>query len=393
MLNKLRLSIQLISMFAIGFILILIGILSDSIHDLVVDTIGINKDSGIAEFVDGKLGDATWLGAVLLFGGVVVYFFSSGVEGFFKNKISPIITGHVDRLSEELNQVGDDTRNLLGARMLDSIVAASPPNEVKAKLRFIHEKAYGRHCGNDQGLYAAVEDKLSMFYDPEKPHRSDYHQTVTVVENSIDSITWHEVCSYKMHTVCLENKKEEDINPIAHVISFSSTIKVAELSLEGEKPKYKLSILVDEKTIFDSVSDLYLENGLVRVKDDIDGVVVEQRSDSLKIQIMKVHNIKKPWTEVEIKETSTIKDDYFISRRNEPTCGAKITMNLPDDWWFELISFGHPEDWTIHQHPANTLSAWTKSWLLPGITFFCKWERPKMEQGELLSNDSDRNKQ
>lgn len=116
---------------------------------------------------------------------------------------------------------------------------------------------------------------------------------------------------------------------------------------------------------------------------------ISQQGDVLEINICKQHDITTEWTEIEIKETSTIKDDYFISRRNEPTCGAKITMNLPDDWGFELIRFGHPDDWTIHQHPTNTLSAWTKKWVLPGITFFCKWERPIVEQMELVTASSD----
>ena len=387
MIQRLRLSFQLLSIFVLAIGLILIGLLSDKIYVFFVGSLGLPAESGFAQFIKAKLGDALGFGVIFLSGAVAVYFMSSGIENFFKNKISPIVTDHVDRLSDELNQVSVDTKKLLGAKMLESVVAASPQSEVRSKLRYIHEKAYGAHCGSELGLYAAVEKKLSMFLDPEKPHRSDYHQTVTVVENSADSITWHEVCSYKIHTLCFENNSDRS-DPVEYPIMFSSTIKAAELSFDGDDPKYKLLIMVGEDKIFDSVQDLSLGvGGEVMVNGDIQGVSVDQYSDTLKIIIEKPYQIRKPWIEVEIKETSTIKDDYFISRRNEPTCGAKITMNLPDNWWFELISFGHPDDWTIHQHPTNTLSAFTKSWLLPGITFFCKWERPAMEQGSLLHQD------
>lgn len=391
--QKLRANLQLTSFFLTGVALLIIGSFSTEIHSLIVDDIGINKDSTISNLAKEHLSELKLFGWTIIISSIIVYFIASSIERFFKSKISPIVTSHVDQLSEELNNMGEETTRLLSAKLLDNIIEASPSNEIRAKLKSIHEKAYGSHCANELGLYSAVSEKLSPFLEPEKPHRSGYHQTVTVMDNGKDSIIWHEVCSYKIHTICLEpehqaNKDDEEKQKsIKHNVKFSSIVKVAELSFDGEDPKYHLSIWVDKKEIFNSGKHLYLDKKTVKLKDQTEGISVTHKGKTLEIEINKEHVIDKPWTDIEIKETSTIHDDYFISSRNEPTCGAKITMNLPDNWSFELIRFGDSEDWTIHQHPTNTLSAWTTKWLMPGITFFCKWERPEGQQLELKEEE------
>lgn len=380
-----------------GIFFVLIGSCSTEIQSLIVDDIGISKESILSKFIEEYLVETKWIGWTIVLSSIFVYFIASSIERFFQTKISPIVTKHVDRLSEELNEVGSDTRRLLSAKLLDNLISASPRNEIRSKLKLIHERAYGPHCAHELGLYSAVSEKLSPFLEPETPHRSDYHQTVTVMENGKDSIIWHEVCSYKIHTICLEpgyqdNEAEESQSPeskcIKHNVKFSSIVKVAELSFDGDNPKYQLSISVDHEEVFNSLKHLYLDGKTVKLKDKTDGVSVIHKGSTLDIRLNKEHTIDKPWTDIEIKETSTIYDDYFISSRNEPTCGAKITMNLPDNWSFELIRFGHSEDWTIHQHPTNTLSAWTTKWLMPGITFFCKWQRPEGQQLELGSEEN-----
>ncbi|WP_029654857.1 hypothetical protein [Marinobacter daepoensis] len=396
-LENFRLNVQILSFLGLGIVLILLGSNAPEIHNFIVNDLGINKNSSLSELIESYLGEAKWVGWTILLSSIIVYFIAASIEKFFHTKISPIVTTHVDRLSEELNEVGTNTRRLLSAKLLDNLISASPRDEIRSKLKLIHERAYGPHCAHELGLYSAVSEKLSPFLEPETPHRSDYHQTVTVMENGKDSIIWHEVCSYKIHTICLEpgyeNNEEEDSSTpepkcIKHNVKFSSIVKVAELSFDGDNPKYQLSISVDHEEVFNSLKHLYLDGKTVKLKAEADGISVTHKGSTLEIRLNKEHTIDKPWTDIEIKETSTIYDDYFISSRNEPTCGAKITMNLPDNWSFELIRFGHSEDWTIHQHPTNTLSAWTTKWLMPGITFFCKWQRPEGQQLELVDEGS-----
>lgn len=385
MLKKFRLSFQLWSMLVIGLICFTVGLFAENIHSLAVGTVGISPTSGLSKFLEGTLEEGVWFGASLLIGGLLIYFAATGIETFFQTKISPLVEAHVERLSNELDKVGEDTKDLLSAKLLDGVVNASSQSEIRSKLRDFHAKAYGSHCGNDQGLYSAVESKLTKFYEADQPHRSDYNQTVTVVDNGNESIIWHEVCSYKIHAVSFDQQYGPvEKKTISHNVRYSSIVKVAELSFDGEAPKYKLQISVDDREIFNSATDLRLVKGTVQIKEGVEGVVVNQSDSTLEISLDRNIQITRAWTDIQIKETSTIFDDYFISRRNEPTCGAKITMNLPDAWSFELIRFGHPEDWTIHQHPVNTLSAWTKGWVLPGITFFCKWQKPEIQQMDIL---------
>ena len=377
--SPIRPGIHLITLVLVGILSFVIGSFSIEIHSFFV---GGENTSGLSIFLREELPEFKWYGVILLIGGFTSYFLSTGIESFFKGKISPILASHVDRLSDELKTVSTNTNSLLSAKLLSNIIDASPEDLVKNHIKQAHEKAFGKHCGSNHGLYTAVENKFSSFYEESQPHRSDYNQTVTVVENSADSIVWHEVCTYKIHTISLSDKYGDE-SEVPYNLRFSSTVKVAELTFDGNDPKYKLVITVEESEIFNSEVHLKLEQGKVVIKEDIEGLKINHTGNTLNIELDRNYPLTKEWTHIEIKETSTIFDDYFISRRNEPTCGANINMNLPDGWSFELISFGHPNDWTIHQHPMNTLSAITKRWLFPGITFFCKWQRPEMQQLEM----------
>mgnify|MGYP000001359462 CR=1 FL=1 len=374
-----RPGVHLITLAIIGVILFSLGSYSTDLHYLFV---GNKNTSGLSIFLSNQLPEFKWYGVIFLIGSIASYFISTGIESFIKDKISPLVATHVDRLSTELENVSKSTNSLLSAKLLSNIIDASPQSLVQKHIKQVHEKAFGTHCGNSHGLYTAVENKFSKFYEESQPHRSDYNQTVTVVENSEDSIVWHEVCTYKIHTISF-SEEGHDTGPVPYNLRFSSTVKVAELTFEGKDPKYKLVILVEGDEIFNSERHLALSNGKVVTKEDIKGLRINHTGKTLNIELDRDYPLTKEWTHIEIKETSTIYDDYFISRRNEPTCGANINMNLPDGWSFELISFGHPDDWTIHQHPMNTLSAITKKWLFPGITFFCKWQKPEMQQLEM----------
>lgn len=376
-----RPSTQLVVSIVLGFLAIIIGHISGEVHSWFFNTDDTSKAS---IFVKDQLSGLVWIGGVIIGTSIISAFFASGIEAFFKNKISPEIQKHVDRLSTELNQSATNTNKLLNEKLLENIIGTSSGELVRSQLKQIHRKAYGSHCGNDNGLYSAVNNKFSHFFEPEQPHRSDYNQTVTVIENDSDSIKWHEVCTYKIHTVAFDQDFDDvSERPIQYPIKFASTVKAAELEFQGEEPTYSLCITVDDTTLFDSKTDLEVKNQKVVPKDGIDWLTVNQNGNTFEISIERVHDVSKAWTDIKIVETSTIYDDYLISRRNEPTCGANININLPTGWNFELISFGHPNDWTIHQHPTNTLAAVTKTWLLPGITFFCKWKRPSQQKLDL----------
>ncbi len=371
---------HLVALVIISIICIAFGTWADEIHNFFIGKTATT--SGISSFLKTKLPEFKEYGSILLLGGVSIYFISTGLEAFFKNNISPLLEVHVDKLSNQLEAVAVGTNSLLSAKLLSNIISASPKELVKDHLKQAHEKAFGAHCGNEHGLYTAVEDKFLKFYKADQPHRSDYNQTVTVVENDERSIIWHEVCTYKIHTVAFGKDYTNTKNTnVPYNLKFSSTVKVAELTFNGDSPKYSLAIIFEGNTIFNSRSDLELSAaGKVEAKKPIEGLKIIHVGSTLSIELDRQYQLSKEWTNIEIKETSTILDDYFISRRNEPTCGANINMNLPDGWSFELISFGHPSDWNIQQHPMNTLSATTKKWLLPGITFFCKWQRPDIQQ-------------
>lgn len=312
-----------------------------------------------------------------------VEYLSSKLAEFFTKSVTPIIDKHVEELSQSLETISATTRTMLSERLIESIVNSSDQETVKKQLKNIHAKAYGEHCAADQGFYTAINQKYLPFLERNKPHRSEYQQTVTVVEHGPDSIKWHEVCTYKIHTIGHDLQYgATEREGIKHKIKFSTTVEASKLTFDGDDPFYSLILKVNDEILFDSKDHLVIgDTGAVEVKDNsMNWLEVSHIANSLTISISKNHEIREAWTNIEIIESSTITDDYFISRRNEPTYGANININLPDGWYFEHIAFGHPEDWNIHQHPVNTLSANTRTWLLPGITFFCKWKRPSQSE-------------
>ncbi len=380
MLEKLRVTYQLAAMIIIGLFLILVGTFSAQLHTLAVDFLGLSPTSGLAKFLNEELKEAKWIGSTLFIGGFVIYFLATGIEKFFEKRISPIIKDHVDRLSNELSEVSSNTKDLLSARLLDGVIDTTSRKVIRDKLQDLHSKAYGNHCASDKGLYYAVQEKMGPFYFTDKTHRSDYNQTVTIVDNDDGSITWHEVCGYKIHSVCFDQDYVDvECKKISHHLRYGTLVKTDQISFEGEDTKYQLTISVDDKEIFNTKNDLCINDGQVCVNVKVDGVTIDQTKDNLKITLDRYIDITKAWTKVEIKESSIIYDEDFISRRHDPTCGAKININLPEYWTFESVVFGHPLDWEINQHPPHTLSASTQKWVLPGITFYCKWQKPVKE--------------
>lgn len=383
MFSTVRPSIHVITILLLGFITISIGYSHEFILETLIDSLSVSDTSKLAIFLKDQGESLKGYGFLTIIGGFFIFFSASGIEGFIRKKVNPIVESHVSTLRKELQKSNEDTKALVSARVIDSVISATPPNQIKERLKLLHEKAYGVHCGNNQGLYTAVNEKLSPFFEQDKPHRSDYHQTVTVQEVDNESIKWSEVCSYKIHTVSLDKELANNTNdaPITHRVKYSTLAKVSDLSFEEDNENsYMLELAIDGIVIFNSTKHLTLESAtVIKVNDEIEGVKAEISNSIISIQIDREHKIASAWTSIEIKETSVIQDDYFISSRKEPTCGARITIVLPQNWSFELIKFGHPDDWTIHQHPSHTLSAWTKTWLMPGITFFCRWERQQQQ--------------
>ncbi|MEO9274487.1 hypothetical protein ABFY09_06475 [Marinomonas sp. 5E14-1] len=368
--------------YGIGVLFLIMVFYKSEILDFAENTLNINKASSIMSVLESSLDQLAIWGLLLILATFCINRISNRIKYFFKKEISPLIDNHTEKVQQQLEASSENTKSLLNARVLDTVISAASSDEIKNKIRDIHCKAYGSHCESDHGLFPYVDQKISKFYNSEKPHRSDYHQTVTIQDNDDESITWHEVCSYKLHTIALDpnyGTKDPNLMSVAHTVRYSSALKVNDLSLtldssSSDSAKYNLEVRIDDEVIFDSKEHLKIVGEKI-VVDSIDGVEIKQENGTLEISITHDFTITNAWTNIEIKETSTIFDDYFISSRKEPTCGAKITINLPSTWGFELVKFGQPEDWNIHQHPTNTLSAWTKSWVLPGITFFCRWKK------------------
>jgi hypothetical protein len=364
------------SIFA-GILIIVTSLIARS----VLQSITLNKESNALEiFLVKVLSEYTnefiLGGFILIAVGLLTKSLTKRVSELWKTEISK-------ELSNEITSASDRTRELVAYRTVDEVVASAdvPAEALSKQLPNIYSKIYGDHCGNEESLLAAVQKKHSNFYDSKIPHRSDYHQTVTVKNHNTETIVWQEVCSYKLHTVALdpkytpENKSPSDV---IHLLRYVSVASVTELDSFHLEISVKHGNEGNSISIFDSRKSLLIDDNQVSIKPGFEEHInITQEGDELYLAFEQDIQLVDPWTHVEIKEHSIIRDDYMLSRRNEPTCRAKINISLPTNWKFELIMFGHPNDWTIHQYPPSTLSAWTNDWILPGITFYCKWNRPK----------------
>ncbi|ROQ47779.1 hypothetical protein EDB94_1501, partial [Marinobacter sp. 3-2] len=114
---------------AIG--LLLLGYNSASIHEFVVDGIGLDEESWLSTFINDHLVEAKWIGWVILISSIMTYFVASGIERFFREKISPMVNNHVAKLSNQLEESSNDTKELLSAKLLDNMVAAAPREAIK----------------------------------------------------------------------------------------------------------------------------------------------------------------------------------------------------------------------------------------------------------------------
>lgn len=357
-----------------GGLLVLVGSASEWIHKLLVQDLGLSGSSTIARFAADNLRTAVPLGVGFFIGGLALYAARVFIDRFWKKYIRPAMDEHVSELSGALEKMRNDTYDLLSAAKLEQIVSRSSPEELKNQLRPIYSRVYGSHCESDRGLFAAVERTVGPYFDPKKPHRSDYQQTITIEDNADGTITWHEVTSYKLHTVSKDEDYstiDEDDPGVPYTVTYGTGAK---FPIANGKIALHLKVKVNDDIIFDSNEKLKIdEKNQIVVVGDNNGLTAEWAGDNLKIRVVRNITIDSKWVTVEIQESSRILDNYFVSRRNEPTCGAKINMRLPSGWAFDHIAFGDPDVWSIHQHPPNVLSASTSHWVLPGLMCAVMW--------------------
>lgn len=87
--------------------------------------------------------------------------------------------------------------------------------------------------------------------------------------------------------------------------------------------------------------------------------------------------IVKPWVDVRVEEKSYLEDDMLVGMRQQPTCGASLQINLPEEWEFTEVHMENRDEWRI-TYPGgnNVLLASNTSWIMPGILYVCRWKRP-----------------
>ncbi|OZY86770.1 hypothetical protein CBP51_07095 [Cellvibrio mixtus] len=362
-----------ITSFITGIALIVIStVCSFLVKEIKNDNKESEIKSSIIDMIDSYADEGMISGFILIGFTLMSITVIKGAKKLWNDEISK-------ELSDEINKAAKQTREVVAIATIDDLLNSKSVTSdlLKTKLPEIYQKAFGDHCADEDSLYKFTQKKLERFFSESEPIRTDYDQVVTVKEGDNKSIIWQEVTTYRIKISSLEKDSSEVIHPY----KFGTSIKAAELSFEGSDPKYLLQIKyteddwATEHTLFDSTKHLRTDKatGKVVIKDNEFATVLHQ-DETLTIEISKDINLTKKLTNFKTVEKSCIYDDYFLSKRRTPIYRSHITMILPDNWEFELIKFGHEEDWTIHQYPPNVLKARTEQWVMPGIAFYCKWK-------------------
>lgn len=310
---------------------------------------------------------------------VLIFCFKIALKRFFYEHIDPLITKHIHALNEKLAKSHSRVHKLVGAGKITTVIEQADPSDVQNHLRLMHAKAFGSHCDSDQSLYHASTEKLYNHLDPKVPHRSGYSQLINVTENPDSTISWCEICSYKLHTIHFDPALGGNIDneEIQYPFHYGSQIRVDDRCYEeGRSQNFELEIKINDEVIFDAQKEIVVDNGEMKLRRPIDGVVLRNSKNTVNIDIDRLIPIQSAWTKIEIKETSTVLDNYLISSRRDPTFGFNLNITLPQGWDFEMLKFDDKNDWTINTHPENVMSAKTEKWILPGITYFVQWRKP-----------------
>lgn len=320
-------------------------------------------------FKDWGLESGTLLVILSIFTITIKYTFDS----FWNEYIQPFLVDHINKLETELGKVRDFTQEALNSNQISAAISNATPEIAATSLPKIYEKAFGLHCASGNGLFAAMNKDIHPFLDPNKPHRSN-HNTVVHITDHERGCVWNETSTYRMHTIAFdEDIAKEDVRkePINHIVKYGTGLQVKKDGLLD----HSLKVYIDNKLEYNSDADIILDStGTVISKNPVAGISYD--GTWLDVALSIPTEINKPWIDIRIEEKSVLEDDMLVGMRQEPTCGASLHINLPENWKFTEVHMSNSNDWTVtHPGGKNVLSANNQSWIMPGILYVCRWKR------------------
>ncbi len=266
--------------------------------------------------------------------------------------------------------------------LIDSIDCA-PSSELRQGRDRIFERLYGCHITNARSLANGANKTLEPFFFGNRPHRSQIHSGITVVDNNDGTVTWSETSRYKIHCISLDSDYQQAAlirhNDVHYKIRYhSNSLLPNPVNTQEDLDEcIKLSIDTEGKTIFDSHEHLIWNTKNRCIDSVIPSVQAEIKSGSLYIHVDLQIVLSSAWTSVDISETNrmSVNDDFYTMSRKEPVFVCSFDITTPNSWEFKHHVFGN--GWQIKTRTPNVLSAHCPDWVMPGIIGHVAWSIPK----------------
>lgn len=291
--------------------------------------------------------------------------------------VKPSIIQSTDKINFEIKTASNDMKALLQSHKLDSAILTSNPDEIRKKLKDIHTAAYGSHCDSERGLYTALAETAGIYLDPNKPHRSNHNQEITIEEQG-DLVKWTEHTTYELHTISLDGEyktPQDDTKKIEYSLEYETT------AIYSNIEDIDFQMKVDDEEIVSLKDVIKIEKNddgsIKNISSTDDCVSIEYEDSGLcTFRVVKPITITKGKTKIWMKEESLVTDSCFVSRRDTPICNCSITITIPSTWEFEHFSIPSGNRWTVIDNaPAYKRKAYTSDWVLPGILASCSWKQ------------------
>lgn len=333
---------------------------------------------------------------------VVIAFLAKIIWDYvWEDRVKNFLGQHLEKLEKDLEKVNTDAvselnnaRIKINSMMVDHIdktnkfltdnelmlsISRCDQKQIIQSLREIHVKAYGDHCRSGKGLYESTNRLISKYLNANVPHRSNHNQDIIIEEIDGDEchVKWTEDTFYELHTIAVDEdyKTPTDASKIDHLLTYAASAEYKSLD------DLKIVISVDDEVVVTTEGNIKAhqdESGnIVNVESKAPEIEVSRIDDSDEwlVQIKKEINIDKPKVKVAIHEESCIKDDFFVVRRDVPTCSSTVSMTLPAHWSFEYMETPPGQGWEIIESVPYKRKATTTDWVLPGIAMACAWRR------------------
>ncbi|MCD1646970.1 hypothetical protein [Marinobacter adhaerens] len=319
----------------------------------------------------------------------------------WEDRVKDFFNQHMNRFDKDLDKVNKetlsaltDTRIKINTMLSDHIaktnkfltenelmlaISRCDQKQLIDSLREIHVKAYGDHCKSEKGLYESTNRVISKYLRANVPHRSNHNQDIVIeaCEGGEGYVKWTEDTFYELHTIAVDPdyKTPTDAPKIDHPLTYNTSAIYKKLD------DLKIVMKVDDKEVITTEDNLDVDvddsGKVIGIKSKIDEIQIEKvdNSDEWVIKIKKDIDITKPKVKVSIHEESYIKEDFFVVRRDVPTCSSTVSVTLPSHWSFEYITIPPDQGWEIIQSVPYKRKATTTDWVLPGIAMACAWRR------------------